>query len=160
MQRGLSILRYSAPSNARAAIWLAAIVAASIPAGLVSESKEQTESATIRSTRDGVYSIQEAARGRALYQRVCSYCHETDEFGPDYMVDWEGQPVGSLFELIKASMPEDNPGDLSRQQYSNLVAYLLQVNGLPAGEHELGNDPMQLDKIVIEGPFEKGHNPG
>ena len=76
------------------------------------------------------------------------------------MVDWEGQPVGSLFELIKASMPEDNPGDLSRQQYSNLVAYLLQVNGLPAGEHELGNDPMQLDKIVIEGPFEKGHNPG
>ena len=98
-------------------------------------------------------------RGDALYGRVCSYCHETDEFGPEYMAGWDGQPVGSLFEIIRVSMPEDNPGDLSRQQYSNLVAYLLRMNGAPAGEHELGNDPMQLDQIVIEGPFEEHGDP-
>ncbi len=128
-------------------------------AGVGGEAPQSAASGPTRSTRDGVYSSREAARGRALYDRVCAYCHAEAEFGPDYMIDWDGQPIGALYDFIRMTMPEDNPGDLSRRQYADVVAYLLRINGAPAGEHDLGHDAGQLDEVLIEGPFEESGNP-
>ena len=44
-------------------------------------------------------------------------------------------------------MPSDNPGRLSRGQYTDIVAYLLQQNGMPAGPRRLSADPKQLELI-------------
>jgi hypothetical protein len=48
-------------------------------------------------------------------------------------------------------MPADNPGKLSRNQYADIVAYLLQLNGMPAGTQALSSDPKLLEKIRIAG---------
>jgi hypothetical protein len=46
-------------------------------------------------------------------------------------------------------MPNDSPGKLSRAQYTDIVAYLLQLNGMPAGARPLNPDPKQLEQIRI-----------
>jgi len=48
-----------------------------------------------------------------------------------------------------STMPNDNPGKLSRDQYADIVAYLLQLNGMPAGPRPLRPDPRQLEQIRI-----------
>ncbi len=148
-------LRPCWPAATLAVAALAALAVVPVSVGLAAEAPQIPASAGNRSTRDGVYSSHEAGRGQALYERVCTYCHDMTEFGAEYMSGWEGQPIGALFDFISATMPEDNPGDLSRQQYSDIVAYLLRVNGSPVGEQDMGNDAAQLDQILIEGPFEE-----
>ena len=34
-------------------------------------------------------------------------------------------------------MPDDNPGGLPRQTYVDVMAYMLELNGYPAGSDEL-----------------------
>ena len=46
-------------------------------------------------------------------------------------------------------MPPSRPGELGDQTYADLVAYILSVNGLPAGEAELPADVSKLDAMVI-----------
>ena len=147
------------PYGPTATLALAALAVVQASVGLAAEPPQSPEGAEYRSTRDGVYSSHEAGRGRALYERVCSYCHDMSEFGPEYMAGWEGQPIGALYDFIRATMPEDNPGDLSRQQYADVVAYMLRINGAPTGEQGLGNDIAQLDQVLIEGPFEELDDP-
>jgi len=47
-------------------------------------------------------------------------------------------------------MPDDNPGGLSVQQYTDVVAYIFKINGIPAGTDSLSSDPEALRQIRIE----------
>ena len=69
--------------------------------------------------------------------------------GSDFIVFWTELPVGSLFERIRVSMPEDSPGRLSDQEYTDVVAFMLDSNSYPAGEVELPADKAALDEIMI-----------
>ena len=69
--------------------------------------------------------------------------------GNDFIVFWTELPVGSLFERIKVTMPEDGPGRLTDQEYTDVVAYMLDSNNYPAGEAELPADKAALDEIMI-----------
>ena len=57
--------------------------------------------------------------------------------------------VGDLFELIRLTMPDDDPGSLPREQYADLVAYILAVNKFPTGPSEIGIDAGLLKQIRI-----------
>ena len=57
--------------------------------------------------------------------------------------------MGSLFERVRMTMPEDGPGRLSDREYSDVVAYMLDRNDYPAGETELPADKAALDRIMI-----------
>jgi hypothetical protein len=46
-------------------------------------------------------------------------------------------------------MPQDKPGTLSRPQTADLIAYILNVNGAPAGQVELPADVEALKMIKI-----------
>jgi hypothetical protein len=46
-------------------------------------------------------------------------------------------------------MPYDSPGALSDQQYTDIVAYMLELNGVPAGTTELPADEAGLSQITI-----------
>ena len=46
-------------------------------------------------------------------------------------------------------MPEDGPGRLSDQEYTDVVAYLLERSDYPPGENELSTDKAELDRIMI-----------
>jgi hypothetical protein len=56
-------------------------------------------------------------------------------------------PVGDLFEHISTNMPQDNPGSLSAAEYASIVAYILQLNGRPAGDEELPTDAELLNRM-------------
>ena len=102
-----------------------------------------------RSIRDGVYSEAQAVRGDKAYTARCARCHKPEQFTGAYLDGWEGQTVSGLFEMIRTSMPEEDPGSLARQEYADIMAFLLKKNGLPAGPAELPSASADLKKIVI-----------
>ncbi len=115
--------------------------------------------AAARSVWDGVYTNEQAKRGRLTYGETCLKCHgETlggAEAGPalagdEFRGKWNGRTAGDLFALIRKSMPSDDPGGLSSREYSDLVAYIFSVNEFPAGQNELGRDVAALNEIRIE----------
>jgi hypothetical protein len=57
--------------------------------------------------------------------------------GSQFQFSWDRRTVGDLYEHISETMPEDDPGSLTRQQYVDVVAYILRLNGFPAGRDEL-----------------------
>ena len=112
---------------------------------------------TSRSVWDGVYTLDQARRG-ALKSGLCTSCHG-DGFagmpgpplaGPEFMERWNGRTVGDLFDLIRLTMPDDAPGSLAREEYADLVAYMLAVNKYPSGMTEVGIDAGPLKQIRIE----------
>lgn len=112
------------------------------------------------STRDGVYTDGQAARGQAAYKTACASCHgETLEgsgaatpplVGQNFTMNWTGQTLDDLFERIQTSMPADHPGTLSRAAVSEILAYMLKVNKLPAGKTDLPSDADVLKQIRFE----------
>ncbi len=46
-------------------------------------------------------------------------------------------------------MPYDDPWSLTRQQVTDVLTYILQLNGLPAGDVELGTDDDTIDDYWI-----------
>jgi S-disulfanyl-L-cysteine oxidoreductase SoxD len=106
-----------------------------------------------RSVWTGVYSVEQAERGRRLYVRDCAQCHGATLMGAEggtalagdaFVARWERKTVGALFDVTRTSMPEDSPGSLTERQYLDIVAYLLKENAFPAGPVEL---PAELDAM-------------
>lgn len=107
------------------------------------------------SVQAGVYTQEQAERGETLFNETCMVCHQPEEFSTGgYMDGWSGMSLNDLVEFIRSTMPEDNPGRLKRQEYIDIVAFLLQQNGLPTGESEMAR--ADLKNIQIEGPFGAG----
>jgi hypothetical protein len=114
-------------------------------------------SAASRSVWDGVYTLAQAKRG-ALKSGLCTSCHG-DSFegqqGPElagkaFMEEWNGRTVGDLFDLMRLTMPDDAPGSLAREEYADLLAYILAANKYPSGNTEIGIDAGPLKLIRIE----------
>jgi mono/diheme cytochrome c family protein len=112
-----------------------------------------------RSAREGVYTKQQAARGKSLYAEACAKCHGENLSGGDgspelggaeFLSRWNGKTVGTLFTLVRKTMPTDDPASLSTRQYADLIAFLLSSNGFPSGDKELENNAEVLNEIRIE----------
>ena len=62
------------------------------------------------------------------------------------MDKWTGLPLGRWFELVVVSMPEANPAEVPAEGKADILAFVLQENGLPSGDIEL---PARTD--VLDG---------
>ncbi len=94
------------------------------------------------------FTVGQASRGQQVFTSVCSACHGRNEFtGPIFTLTWRADPVGNLFEHISTAMPQDRPGSLSREQYADVLAYILQLNGLAGGDRELPPDAALLSRM-------------
>ena len=118
-----------------------------------------TAAAATRTVWDGVYSKQQSGRGQTAYNSRCARCHGEALLGgenspalveQDFLEKWNGKTVGSLVELIRTTMPSDGPGRLSRQQCTDIAAYLLSANNFPAGDNELAADPGAQNDILFQ----------
>jgi mono/diheme cytochrome c family protein len=105
---------------------------------------------------DGVYTEEQASRGRTLYEKECAGCHldtlQGDGLAPGLVADsftyrWQDGPVSDLFIVIKATMPADRPSALQDQEYSDIIAYLLKKNHYPSGSSELSKNQADLKEI-------------
>ena len=108
---------------------------------------------------DGVFTEDQAKRGQELYSRACAACHGQDLMGgemapgladPQFRSNWDGVPVGELFERIRVSMPADSPGGMSRQQYADVLAFIFSRCGFPNGATELSTRTEMLNLIMFK----------
>jgi hypothetical protein len=51
----------------------------------------------------------------------------------DFRLKWGGQTTFDLYKNIVTTMPDSDPGSLPRADYEDVVAYILKLNGIPAG---------------------------
>ena len=65
--------------------------------------------------------------------------------GGEFSANWNDLRIGDLYERIRISMPQDSPSSLTRAQYADVVAFILQKGGYPAGTVELPTDLAQLN---------------
>ena len=105
---------------------------------------------------DGVYTDAQAARGETGFGAHCANCHGanlggTGEApalaGPQFLSDFDGLTLGDLFDRIRTTMPQGNPGSLTRDQYADILAFVLKANALPSGAKELDRRSEYLKAI-------------
>lgn len=113
---------------------------------------------------DGVYTREQAEAGRAPYSGSCGLCHgrrlngvadDNDmQSGPPlagnrFLRNWNGRSIGSLFTYTHFTMPLSNPGFLPDEDYAAIIAYMLEVTDVPAGDTPLSIDPIETGHILI-----------
>jgi mono/diheme cytochrome c family protein len=106
----------------------------------------------------GIFTKAQAEAGKDLYEVQCSFCHGAREFaGNIFQRRWLTPPVSGIFAHILNTMPQDAPGSLAPDQVAAIVAYILELNGQPAGSTPL---PVEMDKLAqIRVPTGSGPEP-
>lgn len=139
-------------------VFLLAVIAASVAAAARMTAQQPLAAGhAVRNGQDTVpvYTDSQATAGEAVWSKACVECHETkDVTGGDFRTKWEGQPVFSLFEQIRTTMPDGDPGSLPREEYEAALAYILKLNGLASGAAPLTSDSVALAgvKLVLPPP--------
>jgi mono/diheme cytochrome c family protein len=101
------------------------------------------------SIHSGVYTAAQATRGQQISQRECASCHSPTEWNR-IVQSWNGRSAYDLVSHLRNVMPLDGPGRLPWQAYTDLVAYMLQLNQVPTGQQELPTDEGRLQAIKID----------
>ena len=120
-------------------------IAAAAGAGVAAGQSPDAGQPVKRTVWDGLYSQAQAVRGKDAYLRACASCHMEDLGGHEYagalagypfQMKWEDASVAEVFGRIR-TMPIGAAGSLTPPEYLDILAYLLQANGYPAGNDEL-----------------------
>ena len=128
------------------AIWLGALVVfVSAPAVVAGQQQQQQQRREPAS-----YTAEQADAGFAAYQQRCAVCHgeslDDGPFAPPlsgavFRETWLRRSVEALFRLTAETMPQDLPGTLDDETVTQLVALMLQENGVEASSAALPADP-------------------
>jgi mono/diheme cytochrome c family protein len=107
----------------------------------------------------GVFTKAQADTGKGVYSAKCASCHGSSLEGGDvppalaggtFMANWGTQSVDDLFARIRTGMPPGQEGSLSRDQTAQIVAYILDFNGYPAGQAALPTQDEVLKGIILD----------
>jgi hypothetical protein len=93
------------------------------------------------SGRDGWYTPQQAAAGAQAYKKTCASCHgATLEggmgpalVGKPFWQTYGGKKVSTLWSSVHTQMPMMAPNSIPAKNSVNIMAFLLQKIGVPAG---------------------------
>jgi mono/diheme cytochrome c family protein len=106
---------------------------------------------------DGASGIPESqadqiAAGQEVYATECAQCHgENGEGGTGPLVIGGNKRIASyesterLYDYVSRTMPFDEPGSLTPEQYWNVIAYLLDENDLLPPDTVLGPDTASIE---------------
>ncbi|MDQ8165801.1 MAG: cytochrome c [Gemmatimonadota bacterium] len=110
----------------------------------------QASDTSALSTALGVYTAAQATRGQEIHGASCLSCHKPIEtIGERFWNTIVGRPVAEFFSYLQTTMPQDNPGSLSGEDYAAVIAYIFSLNDLPLGETPLSADSVALSKITV-----------
>jgi S-disulfanyl-L-cysteine oxidoreductase SoxD len=108
----------------------------------------------------GYYTTAQATAGQAVFDQTCSICHGEHlegKAGPALageqflsVSQFQNLTAEFLYKFMSKQMPANAPGSLSKTQYLDVLAYILEVNGYPAGSRQLTADDQTLNQIKIE----------
>ena len=135
------------------------IAALIVPVATLAVLQSTVRGQPTKSVWDGVYTEEQANRGKQGYAEQCASCHGPEltggEMAPalaggEFLAGWDGLTMGDLFERIRISMPQNSPGSLSGAQNADILAFMLASNKFPVGQTELAKDAMVLKTIKFE----------
>jgi mono/diheme cytochrome c family protein len=110
--------------------------------------------------QSGIFSEEQAKLGQSAYRNKCAACHGDDlasgEHAPAlrggaFWSQWDQETVRALYSRIISTMPPDDPGSVASKDVIDIVAYVLQANGVQAGSKAVEN-PDQLNGIKLKRP--------
>ncbi len=111
----------------------------------------QTDSTGERSVLSGVFTAEQVAKGRTGHRAFCLSCHGSENYtGEQFESMWLGRTVYDFFESLRTTMPNDEPGKLTTEEYVDVIAYILSLNGYPPGSTALPYDENALRKVKID----------
>jgi S-disulfanyl-L-cysteine oxidoreductase SoxD len=118
----------------------------------------RAESPPQRSVWSGVYTDAQADQGAVAYKTHCLSCHGDAMTGAEQVpalrgvtfgATWEGVPLSDLFDRMRKTMPPAKSGVVTRQEHASILAYMLRMNGMPAGNAPLASDADSLGTIMF-----------
>jgi len=119
---------------------------------------------TTRTQWDGIFTEAQATRGAPLFEEHCIVCHggglAPDLVGAGFNANWDGSSMAELFSLVQTAMPQQKPGSLTPQQYTDIIAHILRSGGFPAGQDALQPDLDTLNQITFVATRQTGSASG
>ena len=113
-----------------------------------------------QSLESPTYTPAQASEGRAAYAQDCASCHGQNlDDGPfagplkgaEFRQQWGAKSAQELFIYMSTRMPPAGPGTLGDQRYAQVLAYMLQQNGVAPGRAALPSDPEALKTMILPG---------
>ena len=105
------------------------------------------------STLAGVYTEEQAKRGKELYLTLCRSCH-IPSTGEGFARRWGGKTLLDLFTYIYETMPDNNPRSVDEVSNADIIGYLMQTTGMPVGTREvpIAADSLKAIRIEVKKP--------
>ncbi|MGE3275460.1 MAG: cytochrome c [Vicinamibacterales bacterium] len=113
-----------------------------------------------KSIWDGVYTAEQATKGKTAYVDNCSTCHLEDMSGggdgiapsltgDGFMKAWDGKTMAELFEKVQM-MPPGMEASVTDAQRADILAYVLSYNKVPPGQMALAHEAGALKSITFK----------
>ena len=104
-----------------------------------------------------LYTAAQAKAGMGKFLGNCGMCHGAklqgisgpSLKGPNFASEKANFSVSDVFTIVSQNMPATNPGSLEHDDYVQIMAYLLQENGYPAGTTALTFDGASQSKVPL-----------
>ncbi|HZI50812.1 MAG TPA: c-type cytochrome [Terriglobia bacterium] len=105
----------------------------------------------------GIFTDEQADRGKADFAQSCTRCHGQDLAGltaPSlngnrFITAWENENLYKLFVKIRDTMPPNFGTILTDEAKLDVMTFLLRTNGYPSGPQELKVDAETLENIQL-----------
>jgi len=105
----------------------------------------------------GWYTTAQAASGASAYQKACAGCHGAKLqgsgapplVGKQFWLNYGGKKLSTLWSQVHTEMPMSAPDSVSARDSINIMAFLLQKNGVAAGAKPL-DDSADLSKVLSQ----------
>lgn len=107
--------------------------------------------------KPALFTAAQADVGKKAYADNCAQCHGDNlegMAGPALKGKNFASPkanfhVGDVFTIVSQNMPATQPASLPQDVYVNIMAFLLQQNGMPAGSAELTFDGAKSSTVPL-----------
>jgi cytochrome c553 len=110
---------------------------------------------------NGVYSPDEAERGKKTAARLCENCHGTDLKGTDkaprltgkeFFDQWNDLRLSDVVAYIQSAMPRTHAFYVGPDDTRDIIGYMLRESGVPAGRLPISKDMNVLNQIFVIRP--------
>jgi len=107
---------------------------------------------------DGIYTKAQADRGKPAFEQSCGRCHNNELVGSErapalkgdgFFSHWENDTLDKLFTKIRDTMPAGGIESVTDAGKLDILAYIISMNGAPAGKEELSLELPALEAITI-----------
>ena len=104
-----------------------------------------------------LYTAAQARAGHRAYEHHCAACHGKQEqglvgpalSGPIFASPKANYKVRDIYLFLSVNMPAYAPGSLTPKQYVDIMSFLLQQNGFPAGRTALTHSMASTSAVPL-----------